>query len=61
MRQGSRDPENRVRQDGAIAITKILIQHGVPVDQQDVMGNTPLIYALGCRNPDLLSHIKFAR
>ncbi|KAJ3553638.1 hypothetical protein NM688_g3503 [Phlebia brevispora] len=58
-RQDSRDPEEVERTKEAFAMAQILIQHGVPVDEQDIMGNTALIYATGCHNKELMSNVKF--
>ena len=61
VHQESRDTEGMQRLKEAFAIAELLIQHGVPVDGTDLLGNTALIISTGCSNGGLVSNVKFAR
>lgn len=60
LRQDRKAPDEVHRVKETFATTELLIQHGVPVDETDFIGNTALMYATGCLNPDLMSNVKFA-
>lgn len=60
MKTGSRDLDDRQKIKEALAVTEILVQHGVSVDETDLMGNTALMQAAGLMNGELISNLEFA-